>query len=107
MGDSNPASILILGVGMLLTGMLVREVTRRLRSFAAVGGFCVGLLLAGASAIWFVDVNVPLQASHWRPSGLAAPAWIAFLAGSLRFGALAGLIVLARQLSARAQKSMK
>jgi hypothetical protein len=68
--------------------MLVREVTPRLRSRAAMVGFCVGLLLAGAGAIWFVDVVIPLQASRWRPSGLAAP-----------------LILCARQISARALRN--
>ena len=43
------------------------------------------LCVAGAAAsIFTVDVNVPLAASHFRPSGELAPLWVALVAWLFR-----------------------
>jgi hypothetical protein len=99
MSTADLVSILLLGVGMTIAAVLVREAMRHLPSRVLALVFCLGLLVAGVAAIWFVDVNIPLRASHWRPSGVPASGWIALLACSVRFGALTGLILLARRLS--------
>jgi hypothetical protein len=76
---------------VLLTGMLVREVTPRLRSRAAMVGFCVGLLLAGAGR------NLVRRCRHSIAGIALAP---------IRLGGALDPVC-APALRARAQKSMK
>jgi len=39
-------------------------------------------------SIFFVDGNIPLSASHFRPSGAPVPEWLAVVVFLIRFGAL-------------------
>jgi hypothetical protein len=78
----------------LVALLLVRALGRRVASRTLASVLAVMLLLAAASGIHFVDANIPLIQSHFRPGGEPAPVWIALLAWGLRFAALFGLVYL-------------
>jgi hypothetical protein len=63
----------------------------------------VVLCVAGAGgSIFTVDVNIPLSASHLRPSGEPAPIWLALLAWLFRLLPLfIPLVLSVRRLRAR------
>ena len=60
-------------------------------SYVLAGALWIGAL----ASIWFVDTNVPLQHSHYRPGGEAAPSWLALLAFFIRSAAFASIAVAA------------
>jgi hypothetical protein len=78
----------VLGSWLLLAGIAglavlgawcVCAVTSTMRAVLVV--LC---LAEAAASIFTVDVNIPLAASHFRPSGDLAPLWVALLAWLFR-----------------------
>lgn len=49
------------------------------------------LLAVSLVSVWFVDTNLPLSSSHYRPGGEAAPAWLAAFVYFLRSAAFASI----------------
>lgn len=89
------SSIAIAGVA-LLAWLLVHVMFRKLASRAAAFAVALLLVLAGAVAVVFVDTNIPLETSHFRPGGELAPVWVALSAWAARVGAIVGLLYFAR-----------
>ena len=77
---SNTASIalLLLVVGVFATTYAF--LVSRIRARWVLAALFVASVVAAGVAIWLVDVNFPLAASHWRYSGEPAPLQIAILA---------------------------
>jgi hypothetical protein len=94
------STVLLAGVAcaaLLLARWLCALKNRKILVVLAV------LCVAGAGgSIFTVDVNVPLSASHFRPSGELAPLWLALLAWLFRVLPLfIPLILSIRRLRAR------
>lgn len=89
------SSIAIAGVA-LLAWLLVHIMFRKITSRAAAFAVALLLIVAGAVAVVFVDTNIPVEASHFRPGGELAPVWVALSAWGARVGAIVGLFYFAR-----------
>ena len=85
-------SLIVLATAAVAGCVVVQFIVKRLRSIAAVWFFVVVIWFLALAGILTVDVNVPLSESHLRPSGRAAPSWIASLAFLLRSGAIAAIV---------------
>lgn len=101
MSESTLGSLIALAVVALVALLLVRALGRRIASRTLAWVLAVLLLLAAASGIYFVDANVPLVQSHFRPGGEAAPVWVALLAWGFRWAAVFGLVYLVPLSSSR------
>ena len=87
MNESTLGSSVALALVALVALLLVRALGRRIASRTLASVLAVMLLLAAASGIHFVDTNIPLIQSHFRPGGEPAPVWVALLAWGFRFAA--------------------
>ncbi len=93
--------------------LFLRSVARRLRSRSLAWLLLVTLLAAAGAAIGWIDLEVPLQNSRWRPASAPVPWWMALLAWGARCGGLFALLSLAplalgsTPVSVSTQKSMK
>lgn len=95
MTDTTLGSFSALVLVALVALLLVHALRRSVASPAAAWLLVVLLVVAAGAGIYFVDTNVPLVQSHFRPGGEAAPAWAALLAWGSRFAALFALVHLA------------
>ena len=95
MSETTLGSLSALAVVALVALLFVHALRRWVASPAAAWSLVVLLVLAAGAGIYFVDANVPLVQSHFRPGGEAAPAWAALLAWGSRFAALFALVHLA------------
>jgi Trk-type K+ transport system membrane component len=87
----NSVSLLVLvGSGALL---LVHRVMSHLNSNILATVFVVLLAVCAFAFVCFIDTNVPLQQSHFRPSGGPAPVWLALLAWASRVGFLVAFVL--------------
>lgn len=59
--------------------------------------FTVAAVLAAAASIWLVDVNVPLQDSHWRPGSASVSIPVALLAWAARVAAVSSIAMSTRR----------
>lgn len=94
------SSLALLGVAVFAL-LLVHFLRRWVGSAPAAWALVVLFVLAGAAGIYFVDANIPLALSHFRPGNEPAPAWAALLAWGSRFAALFALVYLAPWASSR------
>ena len=83
---------------LALSALLVLAAYRRIYSRERVLAFVIFLVLVGAIGIYFVDTNVPLAQSHFKPDGEPAPVWVALLAWGTRVAAIFGLSYFGRWL---------
>jgi len=91
--DSIATSILVLLVVAGVSFIFMRACLAYVQSRVGIW-LVIGLAWSGCvAAIVFVDVNVPLSESHFRPAGELAPLWAAVLAIFARFAALAAIVV--------------
>ena len=82
-------------------------ILRKLRTALATWLFLGLLWIAAVSCILLVDVNVPLEDSHYRTVGnTPAQAWAAVLAMAFRFAAIAAVALGQSQLRLVAQPSI-
>lgn len=88
--------VLLLGMACAVW-FVVRFLLGHLKTRFKINVFVIGWAVAALGLLWFVDVNVPLQTSHFRPGGEPAPAWLALLAYVSRLGFVAALILAGRQ----------
>lgn len=86
-------SVAMLLVTAIAGFLAARWVLNRLRAARAVWIVIALLWIAVVMGILFLDVNIPLTASHYRPGGAAAPVWLAILAMFLRFAAFASIVL--------------
>jgi hypothetical protein len=78
-------------------------VCKRLQTVRSSYMLAAALWGAALASMWFIDTNVPLHSSHYRPGGEAAPTWLALLAFFVRSAAFASIAVAAsRHRSAQA-----
>ena len=92
MSESTLASSVALIGTTVLVLVLVAVLFQLTSSRVAALAMVISLIFAGTGAVYFVDVNVPLMQSHFRPSGEPAPVWMALLAWGARVAALFSLI---------------
>ena len=76
MSESMPLSLLAL-VGVFGLAFLAAHWLGRIRNQVLLAVLAVLCLAGTAASIFTVDVNLPLAASHLRPSGEPAPVWLA------------------------------
>jgi hypothetical protein len=105
MVEGTLGSSITLAAATLLTWALVHLAFLRVGSRAAALGLFLAFILLGAAAVIYVDTNVPLAASHFRPDGAQAPVWVALLAWSARVACIVGLIYFARWSAARSARA--
>lgn len=101
MSESALGSSAALAMAALFALLLVRSLRRRVLSASAAWVLVALFVIAAAAGIYFVDANIPLAQSHFRPSGGPAPLWAALLALGSRFAALFALIYLAPWMKSR------
>jgi hypothetical protein len=71
----------------------VGAICKRLRSVTGCYVLAGFLWMAALVSVWFIGTNVPLDSSHFRPGGEAAPVWLATLTFFVRSAALASIVV--------------
>jgi hypothetical protein len=84
-------SVAVLVVAAIAGFLIVRLVLKRLRAGRTIFLFVAVLWVAVVVGILFLDVNIPLTDSSYRPEGTAAPVWLAVLVMFSRFAALASI----------------
>lgn len=95
------SSVALLAVTALCWALLHLAFGRIGSSLLALA-LLLACVLAGAVAVTYVDTNVPLAQSHFRPGNEPAAAWAALLAWSARVAAILGLIYFGRWARLRA-----
>lgn len=83
MSDSTSGSLILLAAIALLAfllGAALGAIRNRILRLVAVS-LC---LIAAGISVFAVDVNVPLSASHFRPSGEPTAVWVALAAWLFR-----------------------
>lgn len=73
--------------------LAARMVLHRLRARATIFLLVAVLVASAVVGILFVDVNIPLADSTYRPDGSAAPVWLAVLVLFSRFAAIASIVL--------------
>ena len=83
MSESMPLSLLALA-GVFGLALLAAHGLGRIENKVLLAVLLVLCLAGTAASIFTVDVNLPLAASHLRPSGEPVPVWLALVAWFFR-----------------------
>lgn len=72
------------------------QLARRAPSVRLAWVFTAALWIAWGTSKFFIDTNIPLSESHFRPGGEPAPLWLALIVlmiGGAKMGALLGAVI--------------
>jgi cyanate permease len=90
-------SVALLALAAMVTALAVHLLVKHTKSQRTLVALVLLSGVAAALSVWGVDVNVPLNQSHYRPSGEGAPLVVALLAWASRVGLLAAMPLGARR----------
>nr|WP_315490373.1 hypothetical protein [uncultured Rhodoferax sp.] len=96
MSESTFGSSIAVLVVAVVAWLFVHAMFRQISSRAVAFAFVLVMVLAGAVGMTFVDTNVPLIQSQFRPGGDPAPVWAALLAWGTRVATLVVLFYFGR-----------